>query len=427
MKPRVVIVGAGFGGIAAARALRRAKADVILIDRTNHHLFQPLLYQVATAALSPADIATATRALLRRQANATVLMAEVTGVEHTAKQLACADGRIIPYNYLILATGAAYSFFGQDEWRAHSRTLKSLDDALAIREELLLAFEKAEQCDDPDEVRRLLTFVVIGGGPTGAEMAGTIAELARTTLARDFRRIDPQSARIILCESGTQVLNAFGQELSDYASKALRSLGVELRLGHPVTRIDDEGVVVGGEHIATKSILWCAGTQARPAAHWLGTEAARNGAVKVSGDCSVPGTIGVFAIGDVASFAGPTGKPLPGLAPVAKQQGHYVGKLIAAALANREPPPPFRYRDDGTMAVIGRSRAIASLKKLRLRGFPAWLAWSMVHLMLLVDFRGRLSVYLNWSWAWFTYARGARLITSSQTVDQAGEQVKQSP
>ncbi|WBQ17743.1 NAD(P)/FAD-dependent oxidoreductase [Sphingobium yanoikuyae] len=421
MRPKIVIVGAGFGGMATVNALKHVDADVVLVDRTNHHLFQPLLYQVATAALSPADIATASRVLLRRNRNATVMMADAAGVDTTAQILQLADGRTLHYDYLVLATGAAYSFFGHDEWAGHAKVLKSLDDALSIRDKLLRAFERAEQCDDPAEVARLLTFVVVGGGPTGVELAGTIAELARTTLARDFRHIDPQSARIVLCEAGKHVLGAFPGELPDYASGALRSLGVEVRLGEAVTLVDADGIVLGPERINAAVVLWCAGTQARPAANWLGAEAARNGAVKVAEDCSVPGHGNIFAIGDVASFDPGTGRPLPGLAPVAKQQGKYVGRLIANRIAGRKTPLPFRYRDLGSMAVIGRSRAIADFGRFQLKGFLAWLAWSMVHLMLLVDFRSRLMVYMNWSWAWFTYGRGARLLTGH---DDHGTAVK---
>lgn len=411
MRPRIVIVGAGFGGMAAVRALKGAEADITLVDRTNHHLFQPLLYQVATAALSPADIATASRVLTRGHANVQVLMDEVAGVDIEGSAVQLAHGGALPFDYLVLATGAAYSFFGHDEWAEHAQVLKSLDDALAIRERLLLAFEQAEQSNDPEEVRRLLTFVVVGGGPTGVEMAGTIAELALTTLARDFRRIDPTSARILLCEAGGHVLGAFPADLPAYATEALRSLGVEVRLGQAVSLVDASGIVLGGERIEAANVLWCAGTQARPAAQWLAADAARNGAVRVRPDCSVPGHPNIFAIGDVASYDAGEGKPLPGLAPVAKQQGKYVGRLLAARIGGRAAPPPFRYRNLGTMAVIGRSRAIADFGRFQLKGFFAWLAWSLVHLMLLVDFRSRVMVYMNWSWAWFTYGRGARLLT----------------
>jgi NADH dehydrogenase len=415
-RPKIVIVGAGFGGMAAAKALHGCDAEVTLVDRTNHHVFQPLLYQVATAALSPADIATANRVLLRKQGNAKVLMAEVTGLDPERRLVHLAAGADLHYDHLILATGAAYSFFGHDAWAEHAQVLKSLEDALAIRARLLGAFEQAERSGDPETVRRLMTFVIIGAGPTGVEMAGTIAEMAHTTLAGDFRNIDPRKARVVLCEAGGRVLSAFPERLSAYAKRALEDLGIEVRLGEAVREIDAAGIRLGETRIETPNVLWCAGTAARPAARWLGLGkasggAARNGGVRVLPDCSVPGRPEVFAIGDVSSLDDAQGKPLPGLAAVAKQQGRYVGLALKARLAGGGAPPPFRYRDLGTMAVIGRSRAIAQLAGLDITGFPAWLAWSLVHLMLLVDFHSRLMVYANWSWAWFTYGRGARLLT----------------
>jgi NADH dehydrogenase len=407
----VVIVGAGFGGLSAARALNGADVDVVLIDRTNHHLFQPLLYQVATAALSPADIATAARTLLRGQDNATVLMGDVVGVDLSARCVRLQDGPDVAFDVLIVATGAAYSFFGHPEWAEHSLVLKSMDDALDIRRRLLGAFERAELSGDPDEVRRLTTFVVVGAGPTGVETAGTIAEMARQALRRDFRRIDPSKARVILFEAGPRVLPAFTEPLSAYAEKALTELGVEVRTGVAVQSISAGEVMADGETIPAAAILWSAGVEARPAAAWLGAPTARNGAVTVGPDCAVPGLDGVYVIGDGASFAGEGGKPLPGLAPVAKQQGYWVGRLVRARLEGRPDPKPFRYQDWGTLAVIGRSRAVAMLGPLRMTGFLAWLVWSMVHLMLLIDFRSRLTVYVNWTWAWFTRGRGARLLT----------------
>ena len=370
-KPQIVIVGSGFGGLAATKALARADVDVTLVDRTNHHLFQPLLYQVATAALSSADIATASRVLLRGQRNATVLMAEVVGVDVNRRLVQFEDGTTVPYDQLILATGAAYSFFGHDDWANHAKVLKTLDDALAIRAVLLDAFEQAEQSGDPTSVSRLLTFVVVGAGPTGVEMAGTIAELAKTTLAKDYRRFDPREARILLCEAGDRVLGAFPESLSVYAKTALVHLGIEVRLHQTVRGIDAEGLTVGEERIETSNVIWCAGIEARPAARWIGAEAARNKAVKVLPDCSVPGHPEIFAIGDVASYADKQGRPLPGLAPVAKQQGIYVGQLLTNRLAGRPAPPPFRYRDLGALAVIGRSRAIADLGRVHLTGFTA--------------------------------------------------------
>ena len=417
-RKRVVVIGAGFGGMAAVQALKHSDADITLVDRTNHHLFQPLLYQVATAALSPAEIATASRVLLRRFKNATVLMAEVTGVDPAARIVRLVNGLELPYDYLVLATGAAYSFFGHDDWAAYTHVLKTLDDALSIREQLLSAFEWAEESNDPAAVKRLLTFVVIGGGPTGIELAGTMAELARSTLVRDFKRIDPRSARIVLCEAGNRLLSAFPQHLSDYSLKALRALGVEVRLGEAVNEIDAQGLLVGKTRIDAGLILWCAGTEARPAARWIGAAAAPNGAVQVEADCSVPGFPEIFAIGDVASFSAGLPRPLPGLAPVAKQQGGYVGRLIKARITGAKLPGPFRYRDLGTMAVIGRSHAIADFGRFKLTGFLAWLTWSLVHLMLLVDFRSRVVVYLNWSWAFFTYGRGARLLTGDSRLSR---------
>ena len=406
----VVIVGAGFGGLAAARALKGAEVDVVLIDRTNHHLFQPLLYQVATAALSPADIATASRTLLRGQANVTVLMGEVMAVDAAAKCVRLKDGPDQSYDWLILATGAAYSFFGHPEWADDAEVLKSLDDALTIRRKLLAAFERAELADDPEQARRLTTFVVVGAGPTGVETAGTIAEMARMTLKNEFRRIDPAKARVILFEAGPRVLAAFPEDLSAYAERALEELGVEVRTGTAVEAISDGIVKAGGETLEAAAVLWSAGVEARPVAAWLGAEAVRNGAVVVDGTCAVPGLENVFALGDVASYR-QDGKPLPGLAPVAKQQGKWVGKLVRARAEGRPDPAPFRYRDWGTMAVIGRSRAVALLGPWKMTGFLAWLAWSLVHLMLLIDFRSRVAVYVNWTWAWFTMGRGARLLT----------------
>jgi len=410
-KKRIVIVGAGFGGMAVVKSLKHARADVTVIDRTNHHLFQPLLYQVATAALSPADIASAIRALLRRQKNVTVVMGEVTGVDLENNRVRVMNGPELAFDYLVLATGASYSFFGKNHWAADAPVLKTLADALAIRERLLGAFEWAESHAAVHDDRRALTFIIVGGGPTGVELAGTIAELSRSTLARDFRHIDPASARIILFEAGSRLLSAFPEHLSRYAQAALESLGVEVRTGAAVEEIDSEGLATKTERIESSNVFWCAGTTARPAAEWLRASAALNGAVQVKGDCSIPDHPNIFAIGDVSSFDVGTGTTLPGLAPVAKQQGTYVGRLLRRRIEGRSKPDPFRYRDFGTMAVIGRSRAVADFGWLRLTGFTAWLTWSLVHLMLLVDFRSRLMVYVNWSWAWFTYGRGARLVT----------------
>lgn len=410
---RIVIVGSGFGGLATAKALAGKNCDVTLIDRTNHHLFQPLLYQVATAMLSPADIATATRTI-SRSSNIRVVMAEVTGVDTENKRVFTKTNDDLPYDYLVLATGADYSFFGNDEWAQHAPVLKTLEDALSIREKLLSNFEQAERSKDIMKIKSLLTFIVVGAGPTGVEMAGAIAELAKTALARDFKNIDTSHLRILLVEAGDKALSTFPEELSSYAVKALRILGVEVSLGRPVKAITERGVMLGDDWVASSSVIWCAGTQARPAALWLDAEAARNKAVKVNEDCSVFGHPEIFAIGDVACYEAGLPRPLPGIAPVAKQQGGYVAKVILSRINGQPAVPPFKYRNWGTMAVIGRSHAVADFGKIRLKGFTGWLAWSMVHLMLLIDFRSRTSVYLNWSWGWFTRGRSARLLTGVQ-------------
>jgi NADH:ubiquinone reductase (H+-translocating) len=412
-RPRIIIVGAGFGGLTAARALARADAGVLVIDRTNHHVFQPLLYQTATAALAPTDIASPIRAILRRQRNTTVLMGEVTGIDTTRRIVTVQQVGEFPYDYLVLAIGAAYSWFGHPEWAAHATTLKTLEDAQTIRRRLLTAFEWAESHTDPAVVQRLLTFVIVGGGPTGVELAGSIAELARSILAADFRRIRPGEARIILCEAGHRLLAEFPQRLSSYAVTALDSLGVDVRLNAKVEHLDVSGAIASGQHIDCANVFWCAGTEAHPAAAWLNAEAAHNGAVKVLPDFSIPGHPEIFALGDVSSYAGNSSRPLPGLAAVAVQQGKYVGELLVSRIAGRRSPGPFRYKDRGTLAVIGRSRAIADLGKIRLTGYSAWLFWCLVHLFLLTGFRNRLLVYINWSYAWFTYGRGARLITGA--------------
>lgn len=419
---KIVVIGGGFGGMAAIHALNGVDASITLIDRTNHFLFQPLLYQVATAALSPADIAEASRAMVRRNRSITVLMAEVTSIDPHRKTLVCGIGPEIDYDYLIIATGVKYSFFGHDEWAKYVYVLKNLKDALLIRERVLGAFEQAEECGDPELIRRLLTFIVVGAGPTGVELAGTIAELARSTLAKDFKNIAPQSARIILCEAGNRALAAFPERLSNYAKKTLESLGVELLFGKAVTNIDQNGLSIDDTYIESDCVLWCAGTKAEPAAVWLDVPSAKNGSIIVEADCSVPGHPEIFAIGDVSSLKdAASGKPLPGLAPVAKQQGAYVGKRIKLLLSGHNEMPPFKYKNYGTMAVIGRSRAVAQFGKLNLTGFLAWLSWSLVHLMLLTDFRSRTNVFLNWAWAWFTYGRGARLLIGNTPASSFDE------
>jgi NADH dehydrogenase len=413
VRPRIVIVGAGFGGLSAAHELAGADADVTVIDRRNYHLFQPLLYQVATAGLSPAQIASPIRAILRRAANVRVVLGKVTGVDKQ-RRVVRLDEREIPYDQLVLATGSRHAYFGHDEWESVAPGLKKIDDATNIRRRILTAFEQAESTDSPEARRRFLTFVVIGAGPTGVEMAGAIAELAHVALRHDFRTIDPREARIVLVEAGPRVLAAFPPVLSDAADKALERLHVEVRLGVPVSRCDESGVTVGEEHVPTATIVWAAGVAASRAAAWLDVERDRIGRVPVGPDLTVPGHPEIFVIGDTASAAGKDGTPLPGLAPVAKQQGAYVARVLRARLAAKPAPPPFRYRDYGTMATIGRRSAVADFGWLRLDGTFAWLMWGLVHISFLIGFRNRLVVMLEWMWSYVTFQSGARLITGSE-------------
>jgi NADH dehydrogenase len=412
-RPHVVIVGAGFGGLACARALARAPVRVTVIDRRNHHLFQPLLYQVATAGLSPADIAQPVRAVLSGQTNAQVLLDKVVGVDAAARVVRLRK-RTIPYDWLVLATGARHSYFGRDDWAERAPGLKSLEDATALRRTILESFEKAEFEEDEARRRRLLTFVLIGGGPTGVEMAGAIAELARKALVRDFRTIDPTSARIVLVEAGPRPLAAFPARLSEEARRALAAMGVEVRTGFRVAHIDEEGVVVGNETIAAETVIWSAGVLASAAAEWLGAPADPAGRIKVGPDCSVPGNPEIFAIGDTACFVDEGGRQLPGVAPVAKQQGGHVGRLIARAATGDARRTPFRYRDWGSMATIGRSLAVCRFGRLQVTGLPAWLLWSLIHVLFLAGLRNRLAVAFTWMWAYVTFQRGARLITGER-------------
>ncbi len=417
-RPRVVVVGAGFGGLNAVHALTRAAVDVVLIDRNNHHLFQPLLYQVATAALAPSDIAAPIRSIFARYPNVEVLLGEVDGVDTAARTVSVPGVGQIAYDYLVLATGAASTWFGHADWAEHSTGLKSLQDAEALRQRLLGAFEWAESRTDPAEIRRLLTFVVVGGGASGVELAGSIREMARYSLARDFRRIRPDQARVVLFEGGPDLLAGFPDRLRGYARSRLERLGVEVRTGVQVEHLDADGVVAGGELIACANVFWCAGVAATPVAKWLGAPARKHGAVQVGPDCSIEGHPEVFAIGDVASFDGDGGQPLPGVAPVAKQQGRYVGRLISARVVGAASPAPFHYKDQGSLAIIGRSAAVASFPHLKLTGLPAWLLWSCVHLLLLVGLRNRVLVYVQWVSAWLFYARGARLMDHGATGAQ---------
>jgi NADH dehydrogenase len=408
--PRIVVIGGGFGGLSAAKALRRAPADVVVIDERNYHLFQPLLYQVATAGLSPADIAAPIRGILARHKNTHVMLGRVSGIDVAGRAVLVGDRRV-PYDYLVVATGSRHAYFGHDEWAVVAPGLKKIDDATRLRRKILLAFELAENEPDADERRRLMTFVVVGGGPTGVEMAGAIAELAKVALAGDFRSIDPRMSRIILVEAGLRVLPAFAERLSEVARRSLEHLGVDVRLGTAVTRCDADGVTAGPERIECRTIVWAAGVAASPAAEWLDAAHDRLGRVVVNPDLTVPSHPDIFVIGDTAQVLDETGKPLPGVAPVAKQQGFYVARVLRARLAGGAPPPPFRYRNAGNLATIGRTAAVADFGFIRLTGFVAWLVWCVAHIYFLIGFRNRIAVALDWLWAYVTFQRGARLIT----------------
>lgn len=410
-RPRIVIVGAGFGGLSAAHALGGADADVTVIDRRNYHLFQPLLYQVATAGLSPAQIASPIRAILRKAENVRVVLGKVSGVDKDRRIVKVEDREEVPYDYLVLATGARHSYFGHDDWEAAAPGLKKLDDATGIRRRILTAFEHAESAASQEARRRFLTFVVIGGGPTGVEMAGAIAELAHVALRHDFRAIDPGEARIVLVESGPRLLASFPPMLSEAARRSLVQLGVDVRLGAPVTACSGEGVVIGDETLEAATIVWGAGVMASAAAHWLTAEKDRVGRVIVQPNLSLPDHPEIFVIGDTAHALAANGKPLPGLAPVAKQQGAYVARLLRARLHGKAEPEPFRYRSWGTMATIGRRAAVADLGWVKLDGTLAWLLWGIVHVSFLIGFRNRLVVMLDWMWSYVTFQSGARLIT----------------
>jgi NADH:ubiquinone reductase (H+-translocating) len=407
--PHVVIVGGGFGGLYAALVLADKPVRVTLLDRRNHHLFQPLLYQVAAAALNPSDIATPLRSILRKAANITVLLAEVERVDLAGRRLVLDRGEM-GYDALILAAGASHSYFGHDEWEIFAPGLKTLEDALEIRRRVLLAYEAAEREHDGAEQRALLTSVVIGGGPTGVELAGALGEISRQTIARDFRLIDPTEARIILLEGGPRILQSFPESLSGKAVDALTRLGVEVRTGAVVTRVTPDAVWLGGEQIRARTVLWAAGVAAAPLARTLGVSLGRAGHVLVEPDLSIAGHPEVFAIGDMCAFLHQTGAPLPGVAPVAIQQGRAAADNVLRRLHGL-PTRPFRYRDRGSMATIGRAAAVAMVGRLRLFGYPAWLAWLFVHIMFLIGFRNRFLVLFEWAWAYVTWHRGARLIT----------------
>lgn len=409
-KPHIVIVGGGFGGLSAAQALKNSDVSVTLVDRTNYHLFQPLLYQVAMAGLSAGDIAHPIRSILRHQKNAEVILAQIDRVDLQNNLLHSSIGEI-SYDYLILAAGAQTNYFGHTDWPEHAVGLKDIDDALEIRRRVLVAFEEAEHEKDPVKQKQLLTFVVIGGGPTGVELAGSLAELSRHSMAKDFRHINPSSARVMLLEGLPRVLPPFVEELSARAQEQLKNIGVEVRTGVKVTDIDECGVhVEGGEIIPSSTVMWCAGVSAVPLTKTLNVELDRGGRVIVEPDLTIPGFKNAFAIGDLASFAHQGEKPLAGLAPVAMQMGAAAAESIVDDLAKR-PRRPFHYHDKGTMATIGRSAAVADLGKLKMSGLPAWLAWLLIHILMLIGFRNRLIVFMNWVWSFFTYDRGSRLIT----------------
>ncbi|MGH6971907.1 MAG: NAD(P)/FAD-dependent oxidoreductase, partial [Caulobacteraceae bacterium] len=407
---RVVIVGAGFAGLQAAKALAGAAADITVIDRNNHHCFQPLLYQVATAALTPADIAWPIRGLLGRQANTRVVMEEVTGVDLARRQAIASGGRF-DYDFLVIATGATHAYFGHDAWGRFAPGLKRIEDATSIRRRLLIAFERAEVAESASERASLTTFVVVGGGPTGVELAGAIADMARGALAADFRNIDPAQARVVLIEAGPRILPSFPAPLSAYARRALERMGVQVREAARVTGIDAGGVCMGAERIDCGTTIWAAGVEASPAAAWLDAPHDKAGRTEVGQHLTLAGRPEVFVIGDTAAVRDAHGRTVPGLAPAAKQMGAYVGRCIRASLAGSRPPGPFVYRHEGDLATIGRKAAIVKLGRLSLTGLPGWLFWSVVHIYFLIGLRNRIAVAFSWAWDYATFARRSRLIT----------------
>jgi NADH dehydrogenase len=407
----VVVVGAGFGGLEAVHRLAGAAARITIVDRRNHHLFQPLLYQAATASLAPSEIAWPIRQLFRRRPDVTTLLASVASIDKEARELRLDDGSTLPYDTLVVATGARHAYFGHDDWEPFAPGLKTLEDATTIRGRILLAFEEAERQSDDEKRAALMTFVIVGGGPTGVELAGTIAELARATLPADFRRVDTREARILLIEAGPRVLPAFAEDLSAYAKRSLERLGVEVVLGQAVSECSVEGVVFGDKRLAAATIIWAAGVQASPAAQWLGAPADRAGRLKAEPDLTVPGHPEIFAIGDAAIVLRPDGQPVPGIAPAAKQEGVYVADVIRARLSGAPAPPPFRYSHAGDLATIGKRRAVIDFGWIKLRGAIAWWLWGFAHIYFLIGVRNRLSVALNWLWIYARDQRSARLIT----------------
>ncbi|ESW88346.1 NADH dehydrogenase [Mesorhizobium sp. LSJC269B00] len=407
----VVVVGAGFGGLELTRALAGAPVRITMIDKRNHHLFQPLLYQVATTSLATSEVAWPIRHLLRKREDVTTLLGNVTGVDRPGKRVLLEDGSSVPYDTLVLATGARHAYFGHDEWEPFAPGLKTLEDATTIRRRILLAFEQAERETDPAKRQALLTLVIVGGGPTGVELAGTIVELAHETLRGEFRNIDTREARVVLVEAGDRILANFAPKLSDYARKALERRGVTVELGRAVTRLDAEGVVFGDTHLQARTILWAAGVAASPAGEWLGAPVDRAGRVMVEPDLTVPNSPEIFVIGDTAHVLRPDGKPVPGVAPSAKQEGKHVAATIRARLAGDGAPRPFRYKHAGDLATIGKWAAAIDFGSIKLTGWLAWWLWGVAHIYFLIGFRNRLSVSLSWLWIYFTGQRSARLIT----------------
>lgn len=407
----MVILGAGFGGLAAARGLCGKGVDVTIVDRQNHHVFQPLLYQVATAGLSPADIAAPIRSIVKEHERTHVRLGEVVAVDAAARRVELAEGDFLPYDYLVVATGARHGYFGREDWAEHAPGLKTIDDATLLRRRILLALEHAETLPPGPERDRQLTFVLVGGGPTGVEMAGAIAELTRHSVSMEFRTIMSKLSRVILIEAGPRLLASFPDRLSECARRSLDKLGVEVRLNERVSDVDARGVSLDGERIDAGTVIWSAGVMASPAAQWLGVEGDRAGRVAVETDLSLAGRPDVFVVGDVASRARADGRTVPGIAPAAKQMGAHAARVIAARVAGGKPPPPFRYRDYGNLATIGRKRAVADFGRVQVRGTLAWLLWCVAHVYFLVGFRNRLIVGANWLWHYFTFDRGARLIT----------------
>ena len=412
-RPRVVIVGGGFAGLEAARALGEADAEVVVVDRTNHHLFQPLLYQVAMAVLAPTDIALPIRFLLRRQLNTSVLLDRIDRIDVERRLVRGESGRELTYDYLVVAAGARHSYFGHDDWEALAPGLKTIEDAREIRHRFLLAFEEAERCDDQEARQAWMTFAVVGGGPTGVELAGIVPDVTRHALRGEFRRIDTSAARIVLVEAGPRVLPSFPPALSERARRDLQALGVEVRTGAPVTLVTSEAVYVGAERLATHTVFWAAGNTASPLGRTLGVPLDRAGRVLVRPDLSIPGHPEVFVVGDLAATTGADGALVPGVAPAAMQAGRAAARNILKALRG-EPPKPFRYRDKGNLATIGRHRAVADFGRFQVTGYAAWWLWLFVHILYLAGFRNRLSVLFEWGYAYLTYRRGARLITTAE-------------